>query len=84
MVREGSKHCPVRDFAAKRNMFLPRSIKQGDRGQDEVTAYGKTKSSRVLFHLEEKLKITLRDAELATVLPKLHDRGRCGTTLEFP
>lgn len=56
----------VRDFAAKMNMFLLRSIKQRDRGQGEVTADGKMKSSRVLFHLEEKHNIILQDAELDT------------------
>lgn len=74
----------VRDFAAKMNVFLLRSIKQRERGQVEVTAYGKIKSSRVLFHLEEKHKIILQDAERATALPNPDNRGQCGTTLEFP
>lgn len=80
--------CPstvlVRDFAAEMNTFLLRSIKQRDRGQGEVTADGKMKSSRVLLHPEEKHNIILQDAELATVLPNPDNRGRCGTTLEFP
>ena len=74
----------VRDFAAKMKMFLLRSIKQRARGQVEVPAYGKIKSSRVLFHLEGKPKIILQDAQLATGLPNPDDRGQCGTTLKFP
>lgn len=65
-------------------MFLLRSIKQRDRGRVEGTANGEMKSSSVLFHLEEKHKIILQDAELATVLPNPDNRGQCGTTLEFP
>lgn len=57
----------VRDFAAKMKMFLLRSITQRGRGQVEVTAYGKIKSSGGPFHLDKRTKIIQQDAEHANV-----------------